>query len=89
MDLRNPAVLTNSALCKYGTTTNKATISNVTVGGLPGGPNFMCTSAPLLPLSTNKTTIKNVINAMVAQGATGVGGGGRVGLAVLYRLAHR
>jgi len=70
-----PAVLTNSALCKYGTTANKATISNVTVGGIPGGPNFMCTSAPLLPLSTNKTTIKNAINTMVALGATGVGEG--------------
>ena len=71
----NPAVLTNSALCKYGTTANKATISGVTVGGIPGGPNFMCTSAPLLPLSTNKTTIKTSINAMAAQGATGVGEG--------------
>jgi len=71
----NPAVLTNSALCKYGTTANKATVANVTVGGIPGGPNFMCTSAPLLPLSTAKTTIKNAINAMVAQGATGVNEG--------------
>ena len=70
-----PAVLTNNALCKYGTTANKATITNVTVGGIPGGPNFMCTSTPLLPLSTNKTTIKNAINAMVAEGATGVGEG--------------
>ena len=70
-----PAVLTNSALCKYGTTANKATVANITVGGIPGGPNFMCTSAPLLPLSTDKTTIKNAINAMGAQGATGVGEG--------------
>ena len=50
-------------------------MANITVGGLPGGPNFMCTSTPVLPLSTNKTTIKNAINAMVAQGATGVGEG--------------
>jgi Flp pilus assembly protein TadG len=70
-----PAVLTNSALCKYGTTSNKATVANITVGGISGGPNFMCTSAPLLPLSTNKTTIKNAISAMAAQGATGVGEG--------------
>ena len=70
-----PAVLTNSALCKYGTTGNKSTVANITVGGISGGPNFMCTSAPLLPLSTNKTTIKNAINAMGAQGATGVGEG--------------
>jgi hypothetical protein len=61
--------------CKYGTTANKATVANTTVSGLPAGPNFMCTSAPLLPLSTNKTTIKNALNNMVAQGATGVGEG--------------
>ena len=71
----NPAVLTDSALCKYGTTATKATVANITVGGIPGGPNFMCTSAPLLPLSTDKATIKSAISAMVAQGATGVGEG--------------
>jgi Flp pilus assembly protein TadG len=58
--------------CKYGTSTNKATVSDVTVGGIPGGPNFMCTSAPLMPLSTDKAAVKNAINAMQAQGATGV-----------------
>jgi Flp pilus assembly protein TadG len=79
----SPAVLTNSALCKYGTTANKATVANITVGGIPGGPNFMCTSAPVLPLSTDKTTIKNAINAMVAQGATGVGEGAAWGWRVL------
>lgn len=68
----NPAILSDAALCKYGTQANKATVSNVTVGGLPGGPNFMCTTAPLLPLSTDKTTIKNTINSMVAQGATSI-----------------
>jgi Flp pilus assembly protein TadG len=79
----SPAVLTNSALCKYGTTGNKATVANITVGGLSGGPNFMCTSAPLLPLSTDKATIKNAINAMVAQGATSVGEGAAWGWRVL------
>ena len=69
--------------CKYGTAATKATLANITVGGIPGGPNFMCTSAPLLPLSTNKTTIKNAINAMVAQGATGVGEGAAWGWRVL------
>ena len=61
--------------CKYGTTAQKATVANITVGGIAGGPNFMCTSAPLLPLSTDKATIKNAINAMTAKGATGVGEG--------------
>jgi len=67
---------TSSAVnCKYGAPTNKATVANITVGGIPGGPNFMCTSAPLLPLSTDKTAIKSAISAMLAQGATGVGEG--------------
>jgi Flp pilus assembly protein TadG len=66
----NPAVLTDSANCKYGTPAQKAPITSVTVGGIPGGPNFMCTTAPILPLSMDKTTIKNAINAMAAQGAT-------------------
>ena len=61
--------------CKYGTATNKATIRNMTVGGITGGPNFMCTSEPVLPLSSNKSTIKSRINAMTAEGATGVGEG--------------
>jgi hypothetical protein len=58
--------------CKYGTPTNKATVANITDSGLTGGPNFMCTTAPLLPLSTDKATIKNAINAMVAKGATSI-----------------
>ena len=58
--------------CKYGTPANKATVASITDSGLPGGPNFMCTTAPLLPLSTDKTTIKNAINAMVAKGATSI-----------------
>ena len=65
----------SSLNCKYGTAANKATVANITVGGISGGPNFMCTSAPILPLSPDKTTIKNAINAMAAQGATGVGEG--------------
>lgn len=67
--------LTNAKLCKYGTTSNRATVQNVTIGGLPGGPNFMCTTKPLLPLTTNKATIKSKINEMVALGATNVGEG--------------
>jgi Flp pilus assembly protein TadG len=67
--------LPSSLNCKYGTPAAKATVANITVGGLPGGPNFMCTTAPVLSLSTNKSTIKASINAMVAQGATSVGEG--------------
>ena len=72
-NLLNNAANNQSILnCKYGTPTKKATVANITDSGLPGGPNFMCTTAPLLPLSTDKTTIKNAINAMVAQGATSI-----------------
>ena len=65
----------SNANCKYGTPSNKAKVANVTVGGLKGGPNFMCTSAPVLPLTTDKNTVKSRIAAMVAEGATGVGEG--------------
>ncbi len=65
----------SNANCKYGTPSNKAKVANVTVGGLQGGPNFMCTSAPVLPLSTDKNTVKSRIAAMAAEGATGVGEG--------------
>jgi hypothetical protein len=58
--------------CKYGTADNKATVASVTVGNIPAGPNFMCTSAPLQPLTTDKATVKNAITAMTALGATGV-----------------
>jgi Flp pilus assembly protein TadG len=64
--------ITANKNCKYGTSSNKATVANVTVGGLAAGPNFMCTSAPLLPLSTQQTTIKAKITEMQAEGATGV-----------------
>jgi Flp pilus assembly protein TadG len=63
---------TTGALCKYGNGTNNATIANIAVGGLPAGPNFMCTTTPLSPLSTDKATVKSAINAMAAQGATSV-----------------
>ncbi len=65
----------SDANCKYGTASKKATVANISVGGLSGGPNFMCTSAPLQPLTTDKATIKSKIDSMVALGATGVGEG--------------
>ena len=61
--------------CKYGTSASKATVTNVSVGGISAGPNFMCTTPPLLELSDNKSKIKAKINEMVAEGATGVGEG--------------
>jgi Flp pilus assembly protein TadG len=64
--------VSGEAQCKYGTAANKATVTNVTVGGIPAGPNFMCTSTPLLPLSTDQATVESAINAMGAQGATSI-----------------
>src|SRR5262249_10669441 len=61
-----------SQTAKYGTAANKVTMSSITVGGLPGGPNFMCSSAALQPLTTSQTTITNEINSMVALGATNI-----------------
>ena len=71
----SPAVLTNGALCKYGTASSKATAAKITVAGIDGGPNFMCTTKPLLPLTDAKATIKAKINEMEAKGATSVGEG--------------
>ncbi|MEJ0012158.1 MAG: pilus assembly protein TadG-related protein [Bauldia sp.] len=61
---------------KYGTTGSKATMSNVTVANLTGtgkgGPNFMCTTTPITPLTTTKTTVTDAITAMQANGYTNI-----------------
>ncbi len=59
-------------LCKYGTTTNKVTPASVSVGGIPGGPNFMCTTTAVTPLTSNKSTVLNDISNMIALGATNI-----------------
>jgi hypothetical protein len=62
----------NEKFCKYGTPENKATVANVNVGGLSAGPNFMCTTKAVLPLTTNKSTVMAKINEMEAEGATSI-----------------
>jgi len=64
--------VTNGSMCKYGTPANKAVVSNITVAGLPGGPNFMCTTPPLQPLTTDKNLVLAKISQMQAQGATNI-----------------
>jgi hypothetical protein len=64
--------ISGSAQCKYGTPANKATVANVSVGGIPAGPNFMCTTPPLQPLTTDKNLVLAKINQMQAQGATNI-----------------
>jgi Flp pilus assembly protein TadG len=76
-----------SSLCKYGTAANKATIADIDVGGIPGGPNFMCTTAPILPLSTNQATVTTKINGLNVQGATSVVEGAAWGWRVLSPTA--
>ncbi len=58
--------------CKYGTTSAHVFAANVTVGGIPGGPNFMCTTPALTGLTSDKTDIIDANNALVATGATNI-----------------
>ena len=59
-------------MCKYGTSAAKVTPVSITVGGLPGGPNFMCTTPAITPLTTSSTTVTTAINNLVANGATNI-----------------
>ncbi len=61
--------------CKYGDATHKVTPTSISVGGIPGGPNFMCTTAAVTPLTTSQTTITTAINGMIAEGATNIQAG--------------
>jgi hypothetical protein len=61
--------------CKYGTPANKATVSSITVGGIPGGPNFMCSTTAVTPLTPSLETITDAINAQQAIGATNITAG--------------
>ncbi len=51
--------------CKY----SGATLTGGT------GPNFMCTSNPVVALSTNKTSVDNAITALASGGYTNIGEG--------------
>jgi len=64
-----------NAQCKYGMPANKATIANIKVGSYDGGPNFLCTTPPITPLTTSKATVQAAINAMGAKGMTSIGEG--------------
>jgi hypothetical protein len=57
--------------CKY----DNATPANITVGGIPGGPNFMCTTTSLMPLTANQGDVTTAISNMIAQGATNLQAG--------------
>jgi hypothetical protein len=74
---------TTGALCKYGTPANKATIASIKVSNYDAGPNFLCTTKPVLPLSTDKATVKAKINEMAAKGMTSIGEGAAWGWRML------
>jgi hypothetical protein len=75
--------VSGASMCKYGTPANKATVANITIGGFPGGPNFMCTTTATTPLTTNQSAITAAINAQAANGYTNIASGIAWGLRVL------
>lgn len=63
---------TMTMACKYQNVTPKQYNSGT---GLTSGPNFLCSSQAITPLTTNKTVLENAINAMAAGGSTNVATG--------------
>jgi hypothetical protein len=54
--------------CKY----TSQTPAGITVGGIPGGPNFMCNSTAITPLTTTEATVTTAITNLVAAGSTNI-----------------
>jgi Flp pilus assembly protein TadG len=71
--------LSTSKLCKYGSASNKGTVTNITFGSgataVPGGPNFLCNSTAITPLTKTQATVTSAINNLVALGATSIDAG--------------
>jgi Flp pilus assembly protein TadG len=67
--------LSSAKMCKYGSSGKKATISSLTIGGFAGGPNSMCTTTAITPLTTTKQTVVDAIAAEQANGYTNITGG--------------
>ncbi|WP_342107262.1 TadE/TadG family type IV pilus assembly protein [Methylobacterium sp. SI9] len=55
--------------CKYVIPRNTTTSTYV---GIPNGPNFGCTTQPLLPLTTDQTALKTLIGKMAPLGSTNI-----------------
>jgi hypothetical protein len=70
-------------LCKYGSATGKATVQDISLSGFTGGPNFMCTTQAITPLTTTKSTVTTAINNQVASGYTNITAGVMWGWRVL------
>ncbi len=66
--------VSGGTMCKYGTPSAKSTPVSVNMGTMigNGGPNFMCTTTAVTPLTTTKATVTTAINAMQALGSTNI-----------------
>lgn len=70
-----------SPLCKYGTTTNMATPTSIMVDisgygdDYAGGPNLLCTTMAVEPLTTTEATVQTKISSMIASGSTNITSG--------------
>jgi Flp pilus assembly protein TadG len=64
--------VSGSPSLKYGSSSRQVTPTNMTVGGIPGGPNFMCTTPAITPLTASSGTITTAINNLVASGSTNI-----------------
>ena len=58
--------------CKYVKPQNAAPTSLNTKTGIPSGPNFGCTTQPLLRLTSNTSALKTLIGQMAPLGATNI-----------------
>ena len=69
--------------CKYGTVANKATIADITISSMEGGPNYMCTTQAVTPLTATEATVVDNITAQQAYGYTNITAGIMWGLRLL------
>ncbi len=81
------ANVTTAKMCKYGTSGNKATVASLTVSSFAGGPNYMCTTTAVTPLTTTKATITDAITALAANGYTNIASGVAWGMRTLTEAA--
>ncbi|MEZ5922796.1 MAG: TadE/TadG family type IV pilus assembly protein [Hyphomicrobiaceae bacterium] len=74
----DPAVA-QTRLCKY----DNASVTEGLSGATISGPNHMCDSRPITPLTNDRNTVDNAIDDLIAQGYTNIGEGVMWGWRVL------
>jgi hypothetical protein len=68
--------VSGATMCKYGTSGTQSTptlpvmVDPVQLGN--GGPNFMCSTTQIRPLTTNQATVTTAITNMIALGSTNI-----------------